>query len=199
MHRPFAPSKEEIASLEALGQLGMENIVLVSTPPQALQALQELNAASVLGFDTESKPTFVKDEVSSGPHVVQFSTPSKAYVFQLHDDTCRNVVCQLLTSPKLAKVGFGLAGDHAQIQRTLGVQVQHVLDLNTVFREKGYIKELGVRAAVAVMFKRRFVKSRKATTSNWANRQLSESQIIYAANDAWAAIQIYESLRPNPD
>jgi ribonuclease D len=47
---------------------------------------------------------------------------------------------------------------------------------------------------VAVMFNRRFIKSRKATTSNWANRQLTESQIVYAANDAWAAIKVFDAL-----
>jgi ribonuclease D len=74
------------------------------------------------------------------------------------------------------------------------VHPQQVLDLNAVFREQGYGKELGVRGAVAVVFKRRFIKSRKATTSNWSNRQLTESQIIYSANDAWAAIQVYHAL-----
>jgi ribonuclease D len=45
-----------------------------------------------------------------------------------------------------------------------------------------------------VLFNRRFVKSRKATTSNWSNRQLTESQIVYAANDAWAAIMVWDAL-----
>jgi ribonuclease D len=69
-----------------------------------------------------------------------------------------------------------------------------VLDLNAVFRSRGYAKEIGVRGAVAVMFNRRFLKSKKATTSNWANRQLTESQIVYSANDAWAAIQVFHAL-----
>jgi len=44
------------------------------------------------------------------------------------------------------------------------------------------------------VFNRRFIKSRKATTSNWANRQLTDSQIVYSANDAWAAIQVFHAL-----
>lgn len=51
-----------------------------------------------------------------------------------------------------------------------------------------------MKAAVALVFGRRFVKSRKATTSNWANRQLTEAQIRYAANDAWASIRVYDAL-----
>jgi ribonuclease D len=198
MHRLPTPTKEHIANLEPLNRLGIENIVVVSTREQAEMAFAALEQADAVGFDTESKPTFAKDEVSQGPHVVQFATPHKAYVLQLHDMACREAACELLLSNRLHKIGFGLAGDHIQIKRTLGVSPQKVLDLNVIFREKGYGKELGVRGAVAVTFGRRFVKSRKATTSNWSNKQLTESQIIYAGNDAWAAIQVYHALALSP-
>ena len=177
-----------------LERLGPRDIVVVSTRAQAEQAFDLLDANAVLGFDTESKPTFAKDEVSRGPHVVQFASLKQAHVFQLHDPGCRDVVSTLLQSRHIAKVGFGLAGDHQQILRTLQVTPQNVLDLNTIFKNQGYPKEIGVKAAVAVVLNRRFVKSRKATTSNWANRQLTESQIVYAANDAWAAMQVYHAL-----
>ena len=53
---------------------------------------------------------------------------------------------------------------------------------------------MGVRGAVAVMFNKRFIKSKKASTSNWANERLSEAQIIYAANDAYGALRVYKAL-----
>jgi ribonuclease D len=62
-----------------------------------------------------------------------------------------------------------------------------VLELNHVFRERGYRKDMGVKGAVAVLFGQRFAKSKKAATSNWASPRLSEAQLLYAANDAWAA------------
>lgn len=172
----------------------MNDIVVVSSRARAEQAFDLLDASSVLGFDTESKPTFAKDEVSRGPHVVQFSLLQQAYVFQLHDSGCRDVVCALLQSVRTTKAGFGLAGDHQQILRTLRVTPQNVLDLNAVFSNRGYPREIGVKAAVALVLQRRFIKSRKATTSNWSNQQLTESQIVYAANDAWAAMQVYHAL-----
>ena len=180
-----------------MNRLGLADIVLINTLDQAEIALQTLLKYDVLGFDTESKPTFVREEVSSGPHIVQFATLQKAYIFQLHDPASRKIASQLLTHPKIQKVGFGLAGDHVQIKRTLGVHPQNVLDLNEVFRRQGYIKELGVKSAVAVMFKQRFFKSKKATTSNWANQTLTESQLIYAANDAWAVIKVFHALQPS--
>jgi ribonuclease D len=195
MQRPHHPTKEQIATLAPMHRLGLEAIVLVNTQAQAEKALQALMAHEVLGFDTESKPTFVRDEVSTGPHIVQFSSLQTAYIFQLHDAASCAIAAQILTERRIQKVGFGLAGDHVQIKRTLGVQVQNVLDLNEIFRRQGYIKELGVKSAVAVMFKQRFIKSKKATTSNWANKTLTESQLIYAANDAWAAIKVFHSLQ----
>ncbi len=194
MQRPHHPSKEEILSLAPMNRLGMADIVLINTLEQAELALQTLLTHDVLGFDTESKPTFIKEEVSSGPHIVQFATMQRAYIFQLHDAASSHIASQILTHQKIQKVGFGLAGDHVQIKRTLGVHPQNVLDLNLVFRNQGYIKELGVKSAVAVMFNQRFLKSKKATTSNWANQTLTESQLVYAANDAWAAIKVFHAL-----
>ena len=194
MPRIPSPTKEAIAELPLFQRLELKDIILVSHAQQALQAFDALQAAQVVGFDTESKPTFVKDEVSSGPHVVQFAIADKAYVFQLFDATCRSVVCQLLTRASILKAGFGLSGDNTQIRRTLGIEPEHVLDINTLFKAQGYTKELGIKSAIAVMFNQRFIKSRKATTSNWANHALSESQLIYAANDAWAALKVYEAL-----
>ena len=68
------------------------------------------------------------------------------------------------------------------------------MKLNAVFRERGYRKDMGVKGAVAVLFNRRFIKSRKATTSNWANPRLTEAQLVYAANDAYAAVRVFHAL-----
>ena len=127
--------------------------------------------------------------------MVQFATSDKAYVFQLFDSVCTDVVCKLLTAPSILKVGFGLSGDNTQIRRRLGVEPVSVLDINTIFKAKGYVKELGVKSAIAVVFQQRFAKSRKATTSNWANKVLTDNQMIYAANDAFAALKVFEAVR----
>ena len=74
------------------------------------------------------------------------------------------------------------------------MQPAGVLELNTVFRQQGYRKDMGVKGAVAVLFNRRFIKSKKAATSNWANARLSDAQLVYAANDAWAALRVFNAL-----
>ena len=189
------PDKEQINLLESFDRLGLDQIQLVSTAEQAKTALGALRGEKALGFDTESKPTFTKNEASTGPHVVQLSTLEKAWIFQLDDAECRRVVGLLLKAPQIIKAGFGLGDDKKRITYKLATDLQGVLDLNTVFHSKGYRKDIGVRGAVAVLFNKRFIKSKKASTSNWANPQLTEAQIIYAANDAYAAMRVYAALR----
>ncbi|MCY1377280.1 hypothetical protein D9M69_648430 [compost metagenome] len=72
-----------------------------------------------------------------------------------------------------------------------------MFDIDDEFRRRGYRRSVGVKTAVALMFNRRFAKSRKATTSNWAHKQLTESQIRYAANDAYASLRVFDALFPN--
>ena len=195
MHTHHAtPSKDEIALMEPFERLGLDRITLVASAAQARQAAAELSSASVWGFDTESKPTFFKDQLSEGPHVVQLATRERAWIFQLHDLECRAIAAGLLALPGVVKAGFGLGDDRKRIASKLGVEPVDVLELNAVFRERGYRKDMGVKGAVAVLFNRRFLKSKKAATSNWANPQLSPAQLVYAANDAWAALRVYDGL-----
>lgn len=191
------PDKEQIALLDAFDRLGLQQIELVNNPAQASAALAALSRHTALGFDTESKPTFERNERSFGPHIVQLSTLQKAWIFQLEDAECRRAVGALLESPDIVKAGFGLGDDKKRIVHKLGVELRGVLDLNNVFRAQGYRKDMGVRGAVAVLFNKRFIKSKKAATSNWANPQLTTSQLIYAANDAYAAMRVFAALNPD--
>ena len=190
-----APDKEQIALLPPFPSLTLPQIWLIATAQDAERADAELRGQKVLGFDTESKPTFVRNEASEGPHVVQFASLTKAYVFQLHDPACRAVAGAVLASPDVIKAGFGLSSDVKQISAKFGAAPHAVIDIDTLFRRQGYRKELGVKAAVAVLFGQRFAKSKKASTSNWAARQLSPAQIVYAANDAYAAMCVYDALQ----
>ena len=101
---------------------------------------------------------------------------------------------ELLALRGVTKAGFGLGDDRKRIAAKLGVDLADVLELNSIFRQRGYRKDMGVKGAVAVLFQQRFAKSKKAATSNWANPQLTESQLRYAANDAYAAARVFAAL-----
>ena len=46
-----------------------------------------------------------------------------------------------------------------------------------------------------MFFNRKLMKFKSVTTSNWAVRDLSERQLLYAANDAYAAIRVFHALQ----
>ncbi len=192
--KKIVPNKTEIALLEPFTGLTLERIHVPSSREEFASATAEIKAAGIVGFDTESKPTFAVGEVSDGPHVVQFALYDKAYLFQAHRAEGHPFLIELLQSEQIIKVGFDLKSDSAHVYAKLGIRLGGVVDLNTVFRMAGYQKHMGVRTAVGLVFKQRFAKSRKVTTSNWSQHQLTSQQLLYAANDAYAALKVLGTL-----
>jgi ribonuclease D len=187
-----------MARLPPFPRLGLERITRVQSADDALLAWKTLRDSPVWGFDTESKPTFLKNESSDGPHVLQLATLTHAWVIQLADPACRDMVAGWMELPDFVKAGFGLGDDNRRMVRKFGIAPCNVLDLNTLFRERGHRKELGVKAAVATLFQQHFVKSKKTSTSNWSAARLTDAQLVYAANDAYAAAHVFHALAGVP-
>jgi len=179
----------------------LADVRIVRTEAEAAAALTALSAADVIGFDTESKPTFAKGEVSTGPHLVQLATDQMAYLFQTAsaagNATALTVLKPVLESDHILKVGFGLGDDVRRLRAKLGIEPRNVLDLSTALR-RGERNSLGAKSAVARFFGQRLQKSRRITTTNWAMPRLSEKQVLYAADDAHVALRIYRHWRAHP-
>jgi ribonuclease D len=167
---------------------------MVKSDQDARAALAALLAMDALGFDTESKPTFLKGEVSTGPHLVQLATDDAAYLFQIGAAPALEVLKAVLESSTVLKVGFGLSDDLKRLRSKLGIDARNVLDLSTALRQ-GERNTLGAKTAVARFFGQKLQKSKKITTTNWALSRLSEKQILYAADDAHVALRIYRHWR----
>ncbi|TNC99611.1 MAG: 3'-5' exonuclease [Gallionellaceae bacterium] len=193
--KQHSPSKDEIALMPPFVGLTLEHVHVPTSEEEFAAATSAIRAAGIVGFDTESKPTFSVGEVSNGPHVVQFALHDKAYLFQVHRTEGLPFLGELLRSDAVIKVGFGLKSDSGHIFKKFGIQFGGVVDLNVVFSMQGHQKEMGVRNAVAFVFKQRFAKSRKVTTTDWSQHELSQPQRLYAANDAYAALKVFEALK----
>ena len=125
---------------------------------------------------------------------MQFATTEKAYIFQSHCTESHAVIVELLSSIELTKIGFGLDGDLHQISQRFGIRPGALVDLDSSFRQLGYRNSVGAKSAVALLFNRKFLKSKSVTTSNWALTELTDRQLLYAANDAYAAIKVFHAL-----
>jgi ribonuclease D len=173
----------------------LADVRMVRTDKDAADALAALSALPVIGFDTESKPTFLKGEVSTGPHLVQLATDDAAFLFQIGPSPSVEVLKAVLESKAILKVGFGLQDDVKRLRAKLGIEAENVLDLSTALRKKGERNTLGAKTAVARFFGQTLQKSKKITTTNWSLPRLSEKQILYAADDAHVALRIYHRWR----
>ena len=195
------------AALPPWRGLALDQVRMVRSPDDAEAALAALLAADALGFDTESKPTFRKGEVSTGPHLVQLATDSHAYLFQIGavaaptdaaaDSPPVAVLRAVLESSAIVKAGFGLGDDVRRLRAKLGIETRNVVDLATALR-RGERNAWGAKTAVARFFGQRLQKSRRVTTTNWSLARLSEQQILYAADDAHVALRIYRHWRAHP-
>ncbi|HUY04905.1 MAG TPA: 3'-5' exonuclease [Rhodocyclaceae bacterium] len=172
----------------------LTDVVLVQSATDAGAALAALMASDAIGFDTESKPTFAKGEVSTGPHLIQLATDDKAYLFRVTGRPALDGLRAILESPQVLKVGFGLRDDLLRLETKLGISSIHVLDLAIALRQ-GQRADVGAKTAVARFFGQRLQKSKRTSTTNWSNPLLSERQMLYAANDAQVALRVYRSWR----
>ena len=104
------PSKEQIQTFPVFKNLPMQQIQVINRLEQCHALAQELKSHAVLGFDSESKPTFKVGEVSTGPHLIQLATLDKAYLFQMNDSIW-DFLKPIFASREQIKVGFGLKND----------------------------------------------------------------------------------------
>ncbi|RZL37810.1 MAG: 3'-5' exonuclease domain-containing protein 2 [Rubrivivax sp.] len=188
------PTLEQIAAMPAYDALPASRIHVLKTAEQLHFAEQALREAGHVGFDTESKPTFVAGAPQTGPEVIQFATLSDAFIVQTETPGVADFLQAMIESDDVVKVGFGLASDRPQIQRKLGLRLGQSIDLSHLVKQLGFKDAVGLKTAVAIVLGRRFAKSKKATTSNWANRTLTPQQLQYAANDAHASLLVYKRL-----
>lgn len=186
------PSKEQIQELPLFQNLPMQQIHLINSIEQCLALEQELKSCALLGFDTESKPTFAKGEVSTGPHLIQLASHDTAYLFQINPQILE-FLKPVFENRDQVKVGFGLKND-AHLFRKKGIELNSVIELSKCFSAFGFSNPMGLKNAMALLFQVNFPKSKKISTSNWARKILTPHQIQYAAADAYAPVLVFEEL-----
>jgi ribonuclease D len=141
----------------------------------------------VIGFDTETRPSFKKGEVYL-PCLVQVATARAVYLLQLARLEVFPALVELLAKPDLVKTGISLAYDLRQLQQVFPFTVANVLDLGVIARRRG-LEQSGVRNLAGLLLGFRIPKGNR--TSNWAAPRLTPAQINYAATDAWACRELY--------
>lgn len=181
-------TKEETNHLELNRYRG--SITFVADDESLTHALKALRREKVLGFDTESRPSFKKGQ-NFLPSLVQLCGEETVYIFQLEKLSNPKRLFRLFERDDILKVGVATGFDVRQLTEITPFKARGFLDLEPLTDKCG-IKNNGLRSLSAIVLGFRISKSEQR--SNWGRVQLSERQIQYAATDAWVSREIYLRL-----
>ncbi len=187
-------SKEAISELPLCQFNG--SITVLEDPFLINDIVAELYGEKILGFDTETRPSFKKG-MQNSVSLLQLSTASKAYLFRLNKIGFQDELINLLENPKIIKVGVGIQDDLRGLARLSRFKPARFIEIQEVVKSFG-IDVFSLKALAGLLLNVRI--SKRQQLSNWEVEELTPGQIDYAATDAWIAYRIfYELMLRNPE
>ncbi len=181
----MALTKEEIQELPLINYSGQ--VEIISNKDEWLNAYDKIKEEKVLGFDTESKPTYVKGPLNP-PAIMQLATEDCVYIIQFYKLKLLPTMIDILSNPDILKVGIAIRDDFTFLQKRGKFTPQGHLDLAPLAKKRGYTSS-GLRTLCAELLQGRLSKSMRC--SNWEKINLSPAQILYASTDAWVSRLLY--------
>lgn len=179
---------EEIAECELSWFKG--EIALVEDLKTFYEVFPKLLGADLLGFDTETRPTFKKGG-RNNVSLIQLSTSEFAGLFRINKIGIPAEMIKLLSDPSVKKVGVAVHDDIKFLKVVKKFNPEGFIDLQSFVKDFG-IESSGLKKLAAIVLGVRISKRQQVT--DWEAEQLTEAQQIYAATDAWVCHQIYEKL-----
>ncbi len=181
-------SKEELNNYPLKGFEG--KIVVITTERDANKTFDYLNNQAVLGFDTETRPSF-KKHVQYKVSLLQLSTESTAFIFRLNKMGLPKSIAKILENNDITKTGVAIKDDINALQKLNNFKPSGFVELQEKVTDFG-IKNFSLKKLSAIVLGFRISKAQQ--TSNWEAETLSDAQIKYAATDAWVSLKIYNKL-----
>jgi len=181
-------------SNEALNELPLQHyngeIVVVEDEDGILQVIKDVNGNKVIGFDTETKPSFKKGKINQ-ISLIQLTTEKATYLIRLNKTGLLPELKSLLSNDDVLKVGVGIRDDIRGLQRLTEFEPGGFVELQSMATDKG-LKDFSLKKLAGILLE--FRVSKRQRLSNWEADILSQGQLIYAATDSWVALEIYKKL-----
>lgn len=179
---------EELAQHELSWFKG--ELVLIDNLKTFYEVIPRLMGAELLGFDTETRPTFKKGKKNS-VSLIQLSTGDLACLFRINKIGIPDELTDLLSDPAVTKAGVAVHDDIRFLKGVRKFSPGGFIDLQNFVKDFG-IQSSGLKKLAAIILGFRISKRQQVT--DWEAEQLTEAQQIYAATDAWVCYQIYKKL-----
>jgi ribonuclease D len=180
---------EEINSLPLKTFDGKTSVI--SEPEKLPKIISEISKYEVVGFDTETRPSFKKGQVYK-VSLLQLAIPKKVFLIRINYTGVTEEIASLFADPKIIKTGVGIRDDIKALQKLRPFEPAGVFDLSTLAKQAGLQVE-SVKKLTALLLGFRISKS--AQTSNWEVPTFTQKQIEYAATDAWVCLELYGKLK----
>ena len=181
-------SKEELATLPAASYQG--NIILVDSEEDVSKAIETLSKERIIGFDTETKPSFRRGQ-SNKVALLQLASDTTCYLFRINRTGLTEPIRQLLENDSIIKVGLSIHDDFHNLNKICELSPCGFIDLQQYVKDY-MIVDNRLSRIYGILFDQRISKGKRLT--NWEADELSEHQQAYAALDALACIRIYNHL-----
>ena len=165
-------------------------IITIDTAEEAERAARALLKESILGLDTETRPSFRKG-VHHDVSLLQLSTADTCFLFRLCRTGLTDTLIELLESKEIKKIGVSLHDDFNMLKARRNFTPGSFVELQKYVSAFG-IEEMSLQKIYAIIFAQRISKSQRLT--NWEADVLTDKQKIYAATDAWTCLNIYNHL-----
>ena len=155
------------------------------------EAIRVLMNHDLVGFDTETRPSFRKGVVHKTA-LIQISTHDECFLFRTCKIGVPQDLVQYLADPRFKKVGLSLHDDFKIMRKFDNVdEPQGFIDLQDVVGDY-CITDISLQKIYAILFGEKVAKGQQLT--NWEAPELTPAQMNYSAVDAWACLKIYEYL-----
>lgn len=184
-------SPDEIKELPVAGFNG--RIEIVDTPEKLGSACEHLMQCRVIGFDTETRPSF-KAGVSYNVSLVQLSTDDVCYLVRLCSVRMERPLLRLLESKEVLKVGVDVVGDIRNLNKLRHFRAGGFVELQREVSAFG-IEDKSLRKMAAIILGVGVSKAQRL--SNWEAREMTFAQLRYAATDAWVCLKMFRALFPD--
>lgn len=165
-------------------------ILIVDNAESMLKAEKLLSGCSILGFDTETRPSFSKN-VHHSLSLLQLSTQKAALLFRVKQFPLSDKIVRVLEDKDVLKIGAAIRDDIKSLNKVAPFEAAGFIDLQTIIYKWG-IEEKSVRKMAAIVLGIRVSKAQRL--SNWDATKLTTAQMEYAATDAWVCREIYLKL-----
>ena len=186
------PNKIEKSTISTLPPCDITGeIIVIDRPEDVAAAVDDLKRCALIGFDTETRPSFRRGE-SNTISLLQLATEKRAYLFRLKKIGPNQLLKDLLESNDYLKVGLSVHDDFHSLNRWMPCRPNNFIELQRYVKAFG-IEEMSLQKIYAIVFHKRI--SKRQQLSNWEAEELTPAQQQYAAIDAWACRNIYYELQ----